>query len=1061
MHAEVRPQFPRTVRTGPPWISAATLCALLMLSVVGAAPAQQTGVVRGVVVESGTQHPIPGAQVFVKGTSKGSLTNDRGGFVLSGVGVGQVTVRVESIGYRSSERVLTVAAGESATADFSMQPSAVGLDELVVTGTAGRTQKRALGNSVSNVNAASVAEATSIANVQQLLQGRAPGVTLVSSSGVVGGSSRIRIRGTGSISAGNEPVVYVDGVRVQSGSLLTTGNSTAQGLNFLESFNPNDIESVELIKGPAAATLYGADAAAGVIQIITKKGRPQEGLQWAARMEYGNVEWASKDDVETYWLCTDSNIDDAARYPGCQVFTKSTPLEQRLLVDHPLDPTKRSEAVKKQYADKGWTEGYPCLYPAQQPCRPEPLRTGLLRNLNLSVRGGGEAYNFYISGEKNDEEGTFINNFSNRQSARANFGFVPSQSLNFSTNVGYSRLDQMVPQSDNSSNSVLRNSFRGQAGGPTSQYLPGFRNFMPEFSNVYNRNIKQERLTLGVTTNYNPFTWFQNKLTFGLDRADLKTSFSTPIDQTGKKPFGATSATGYVSLDYDLRYLWTVDYNGTVTANLSNDWASAFSAGMQLVKNRTETHFIEGDGLVANQLNLISAAANRNAGQGFREQTSLGFFLQEQAGWRDRLFATAAMRVDDNSAFGQDFSLVVYPKASLSYVISEEPFFHLPWVDELKLRTAWGQAGKAPQPFSADRTYTTGRAVIGDAAVNTLRPSAFGNPNLKAETGQELEFGFDGSLLGGRMGTGFTYYYKQTKDALLSVSDPPSSGWEGNHLVNVGEVKNSGIELSLNGSPVKSRSLEWEVTAAIATNSNELVSFGKNAEGKPVLLEDAFGEFASVYRHREGYPLGGLWARDVVRDANGNVVLNANGAASVVECVWDPADPDAECQEEFVGPSLPTRTFSLTNTVRVLNNLQFYVFTDYQGGHYQWCAICSIRTRIDKNTQQINDPNLSAEEKARLLSLQTKEWIYKADFIKLREVAVTYNIPSKYLTHAGFSRVAVTASGRNLAIWTKYKGNTDPEVSFNANGANNGFGFTDYAAIPMQRRLLLSLNVGF
>jgi TonB-linked SusC/RagA family outer membrane protein len=1059
--------------------------ALLSLIAPPQAAAQQTATatVRGTVVESGTQRPLIGVQVYIKGTQRGGLTDTQGLFQIVQVPPGPATLRVESIGYRSAEQAVELVAGQTATVNIELQQSAVGLDEIIVTGTAGRTSKRALGNSIAKVNASELTESVPINNIQQLLQGRTAGVTFVAPAGVVGGSTRVRIRGNSSINAGNEPVVFVDGVRVQSGTFATGGNAM-QGVNLLESFNPADIESVEVIKGPAAATLYGAEAAAGVVQIITKKGRPAEGLQWTANFEYGQVDWAVER-IETYWLCTDAQVDDPARFPGCAaMFTKSQPLSERLLIDHPLDPKNRGEAVKRQYADKAaaaaaagdaalaerWrTQDYPCLFPQQAPCNPNPLRVGDLRNLNMSVRGGGESYNFYISGEKSDENGTFYNNFNNRKSGRANFGFVPSPKANFTVNVGYSLLEQMTPPSDNSSNSVLRNSIRGQAGGPSSQYLPGFRNFHPEFSNKLQDLVSSERLTAGVTANYNPFGWWQNRLTVGIDRNDRNVSSFDQIDQTGLRPFGTNAALGQIDIDFDLFHFWTVDYAGTVTADLSENWASAFSGGMQLTKRRTRSHDISGTGLVANTLNLVSSAANRSAGQGFQEQTSLGFYVQEQVGWKDRLFATAAVRVDDNSAFGREFSLVVYPKASVSYVISDEEYFNIDWVDELKLRAAWGQAGNAPRPFVADRTYETGRAIVGDAAVNTLSTSAFGNPDLKAETGQEIELGFESSLLGGRLGAEFTFYYKQTKDALLSVSDPPSSGWDGTHLINVGEVRNSGLELSIDAQPVRMPNFEWNVIAALGTNSNKLISFGRDANGRPNLIEDRFGEFASVQRHREGFPLGGYWATDVVRDASGNVVLDAAGRATVVPCVWEPDDPDhAACEEEYVGPALPTRTLGLTNTFRLFDQLQLYVFTDYQGGHFQWCAICSVRTRIDRNTRAVNDPNISVTEAARLASLQTKEFIYKADFIKLREVALTYDLPQRFVARTGLSRAALTVAGRNLAIWTKYKGyenggSEDPEVAFNSanNPGTSSFTQTDYAAIPMQRRWHVSLNFNF
>lgn len=1069
----------------------ATLAALALVAFVVPCPAaaQQTATatIRGSVVESGTQRPLIGVQVFIKGTQRGGLTDDQGRYQIVQVPPGPVTLRIESIGYRSVEQTADLVAGQTAMVNVELQQSAVGLDEIVVTGTAGRAAKRTLGNSLGRVDAAEITEVIPTTSVQQLLQGRMAGVTVVAPAGVVGGSTRVSIRGKSSINGSNEPVVFVDGVRVQSGTFATGGNAM-QGVNLLEQFNPADIESMEVIKGPAAATLYGAEAAAGVIQIITKKGRPAEGLQWNANFEYGQVDWAVER-ITTYWLCEDVQIDDPVRFPGCQLFTKSTPRSERLLIDHPLDPKNRGVAVKQQYeqmaaaaaaagntalAERWRTQDYPCIFAQQQPCQPNPLRVGDLRNMNLSVRGGGEAYNFYISAEKSDENGTFYNNFNNRKGGRANVSFVPSPKANFTVNVGYALTKQMTPPSDNSSNSVLRNSIRGQAGGPSSQFLPGFRNFHPEFSNKITELVNSERLTVGVTGNYNPFAWWQNRLTIGMDRNDRNVEDFDRIDQTGLAPFGTTAATGSIGIDYDLFHFWTVDYAGTLTANLSENWGSSFSGGMQLTKRRQRSHGIDGNGLVANTLNLVSSAANRTSSQSFQEQTSLGFYVQEQVGWKDRLFATAAVRVDDNSAFGRDFSLVVYPKASLSYVISEEDYFNIGWVDDLKLRGAWGQAGNAPRPFSGDRTYAAGRAIIGDAAVNTLttlnttaNPTSYGNPNLKSETGQELELGFESSMLGGRIGADFTFYYKQTKDALLSVSDPPSSGWSGTHLINVGELRNTGVELTVSGSPIHTPSFQWNVIAALGTNANKLISFGKDENGIPNLIEDRFGEFLSVQRHREGFPLGGYWATDVIRDASGNVVLNAAGQATVVPCVWDPED-HSKCEEEYVGPALPTRTLGLTNTFRLFNQLQFYVFTDYQGGHFQWCAICSVRTRIDRNTRAVNDPNISVTEAARLASLQTKEFIYPADFIKLREVALTYDIPRRFIERTGFSRAALTVAGRNLAIWTKYRGaenggSEDPEVAFNSanNPGTSSFTNTDYAAIPMQRRWHVSLNFNF
>ena len=1050
-------------RTG--WIA---LAAALVVAVSTPARAQTTGSVTGRVTDAGTGLPLAGAQITVSGTQLGGVANENGVFMIMNVPAGTYTVRAQMIGYTSQEVRVTVVAGQSATANFQLSATAISLDAIVVTGTGGQGQaRRTLGNSISSVNASQIAEVAPVSNVRQLLQGRTPGVMLVNTTGVVGGGARMRIRGSGSLNAGNEPVVYVDGVRVQSGQLATYDN-LSQSVNLLESFNPNDIESIEIIKGPAAATLYGADAATGVIQIITKKGRPAEGLQWTANYEYGRIDWAPGNQIVTYWLCTDERIDDPDRYPGCQVFTKDMPLEQRLLVDYPLDPKRRSEGVKYQYKQKGWTEDYPCLFPQQAPCNPNPLRTGLTRTANLSVRGGGESYNFYISGEKTDQAGTLQNNYNNRIGGRANFGFVPSTKANFNVSVGYVQQHQQLPLSDNASNSVLRNAYRGEAGGLPGAYLPGFKGYHPEFSNKYNRFLDTERLTLGVTANYNPFRWWQNRLTVGLDKRVTENNDSNPIDQTGGLLWSGNSAGGRVDIDLTNVWLWTVDYSGTLTYDINADWQSQLSTGMQMTRRHADTYSLVGYGFVANSLNLISAAAIKNAGQSYSEQTSLGFYVQEQVGWRNRLFVTGALRFDDNSAFGSEFTMVVYPKASVSWVISEEDFFNVDWIDELKLRGAWGRAGNAPSPFSADRTYSASIVTVGDQAVNALRTSAYGNPNLKAETGDEIEVGFESSLFGGRIGLDLTVYNKTTRDALVSVNVPPSSGWTGTHLMNIGEINNKGIELGINARPVNTQNVVWDVVASISTNSNKLVSFGRDADGNPILDQIALGAFASVQRHREGYPLGGFWAIDVKRDENGRPILGPDGVALVEECPgWAP-DVRDQCKEEFIGSPFPTRMIGLTNTVRLFRNLQLYAFLDYQGGHYQWCAICYTRTRTDLNSKEINDPRLypghpeyetwGKYEYGLLKSTQTKRYIMPADFIKLREVSATYTIPNRFASLLRLNRASVTLSGRNLWHWTKYKGNSDPEVAFTSNAS---YETTDYGAIPMQRWLTVGFTVQF
>ncbi len=1001
-------------RTGrkPRWGGVVALAALTL--VIPTALEAQTGSIRGEVVDAVTRRPVAGAQVEIANSRLGGLTTTAGQYLILNVPVGEHEVRIQYIGFATATQTVSVTSGQAATANFELTQAALQLDQIVVTGTAQETEARSVGNTVSTIDASAIAEIAPISTVQQLLTARTPGLTLTANSGQAGSSSKLRIRGAGSLAAGLEPVVYVDGVRMKSGTQggLDVGWGGAQGTDALDFLNPNDIESIETIKGPAASTLYGADAAGGVIQIITKKGRAGSGLVWNASFEMGFSEWAL-DTPTNYWRCTSSNIANPSVYPGCGGVAENT-----VLTD---DPVKRHPVALRQ--NDGGPESYADL-----------------NTFNLSARGGGEAFNYYLSFETGGEEGVYYNNFRDRTSGRANFGFTPTERFSTTVNVGYARTHVQMPYANNSSNSILRNGFRGRPGS-SAPWEEGFRGFGPNLSNQYDNQTEAERTTIGMTINYQPWDWFTNRLTMGMDKQDRVNSEVYEIDTTGAQPWGALAANGRVQRELPVDHFWTLDYAGTMTTDITTDIGSSLSFGMQLVREQYSSHYVEGQGFVANNLNLIGTAATTLASQGFVEQTSLGVYFQEQLAWQDRLYGTVAVRVDDNSAFGSDFSLVVYPKASLSYIISDEEFFSLPYVDELKLRTAWGQAGKAPDPFTADRAFAPDVTVVGDAAVNQLSTASYGNPDLKAETGSELEMGFDASLFNGRAGLEATYYNQRTTDALIQVPDPPSSGFSGSHFVNIGEIANSGFEFLLSGSPIYSRNLQWDATLSLYTNSNELVSFGG------ALDEISFGAFAQVHKHIEGYPLGGYWSVDVQRDGSGNPVLDPNGNAIV--------DFD---NEVFVGPQLPTREVAFSNTVTLMGNLRIFAQMDYKAGNYQWCAICSIRNRIDRNSWEVNNPDASPAEIAVWRSRQTKTHLFPADLIKLREVALSYTLPTQMSGAFRADRATLTVSGRNLWMWTKYEGTSDPEVTFYSTGE---FSELDYASTPMTRRLAASLALQF
>ncbi len=646
------------------------------------------------------------------------------------------------------------------------------------------------------------------------------------------------------------------------------------------------------------------------------------------------------------------------------------------------------------------------------------------------------------------------NNELGRKSARANFAFTPTDVLDLSVNMSYGRTDTRLPQNDNSSNGLLRNAIRG-VPGRLGNYGIGWLGLSPAEANIYDNQTRADRFVAGVTANYAPVEWFKNRAVVGVDHGVSVATVFYPIWRgTAPPPFGVNNANGAIYQFTPERRSYTLDYSGTISTGLpiGQDLTSDFSFGAQANVRQYEWTEGTGLGLVTDDVRLIGTAATTRADSDVEEQTSLGFFVQEQVGFANKLFVTAALRVDDNSAFGQDFSTVVYPKVSASYVISDEPFFSLPFVDNLRLRAAWGQAGNSPEPFSADRTYGGATLTEADGTTSSaLRSTAYGNPNLQAETGSEIEVGFEASLLAGRAGVDFTYYNKRTYDALIPIPVPPSSGFGGDdfdgtayrtRLENAGEIANSGVELSLFGTPVQGRNFNWDTRLGFSMNDNELVDLGG-------LEPQLRGSFATTQWIKEGYPLGSYFGVKAQQNPDGTYVKDANGRGIL------------SGDTVYIGPSSPTREASLSNTLTFFGNVQLYVFADYKGGGYLWNAGEFIRYSNGVSRVGAN-PALDPEDYAVSRSGSTLPFVTSSDFVKLREVAVSFTVPQRFSSRFGTDQLSFTLSGRNLAMWTDYRG-MDPEVNFSGI-PTPGFSSvdrSDYMSVPMLRRFQASVNVRF
>jgi TonB-linked SusC/RagA family outer membrane protein len=1036
--------FPREVRA-----TLTMMAVLACLTPVRSIAGQQSGVVRGRVTEVGSQRPVADVQVTVVGTGYGALTGQNGDYTINNVPAGQRTIRVRRLGFNPADKVVTVNAGATAQLDFSIAQSATQLQNLVVTGTAGVAERKTIGNSVTQLDVSDITQKQAVVSVTEVLQSKTPGVSILPGSGAPGTAGEIRIRGAASIS-GYKPVVFIDGVRYNIedfGGFGATGGGTigvgaspglgqsAQVTSALNFLNPNDIESIEVIKGPAAATLYGAEAANGVIQIITKKGtRGQQRMQFGLRAERGSNEMAL-DQPTNFTTCdavkiaqTETGNPTQKSWPGCQGLTENT-----IITDNPLVRDSRA------------------------------MRTGQLSIVQLNVRGGGDRYSFYVSGDRNIEQGVFFNSDNSQTSVRSNFSVNPTEKLDFTVNVNWQDGRLRLPIQDESANGLLLSATRGLPGRFRSggEQAFGWREQTPPSANRYKNFTDLDRLTLGSTGNWTPFSWFRNRATVGIDETQTRAQLLfLPGDIDAAQDPDAASGANLRRAPG--RRILTMDYAGSLLWQPLKSIQSTTSFGAQVVANKFEQISATGIGIGAVDVTRVDLLQRSTGGEQFSENNSVGYYVQEQVGLNDRLFVTGAVRADDHSSFGKDFDIVVYPKLSLSYVASEEPslrkFLDAARVSTLKLRGAWGQAGTAPSAFSATQTYTVSRVTLGTATGSAINTSVYGNPNLEAERGKEIELGLDAGVFNERLGIDFTYYNKSTSKMLQSVSIAPSTGFIGTRLANLGEVTNKGVELSVFGAPVQLRNFSWDTRVNLATNANKLVSFG--VPGK--VLDTPTGQpYGSVQQHRIGYPLGGYWVTPPQRGPDGAPLLTATNTP-----IYNPGDT----AKRFIGGSVPTREVGFSNTFTMFRYFRVYALLDYKGGHYIFnqkersrCQAANDNCAAN-NVLAARNPKTAADtilwkelQLRRSSSTISPEWIQKADFVKLREVSLTVDVPSAWMRRTGAASGSVILSGRNLGLWSDYPG-VDPEV--NSYGGRL-FSRIDAYALPMIRRLSMGFNIQY
>ena len=992
------------------WRGVPLLLGAVALLLAAATPASaQMGTIQGTVTDRVTGREMVGVRVMLVGTTIQMRTDVDGAFTFDDVPTGQRQVQVLALGYNSITATVTVDVMQPATLDFQLRRASLVLDEIVVTGTAGAVRRRQVGNAISTITSADLA-IVPVTSLDEVIRGRTAGAVVMASNGQPGMAANILLRGASSIQMSNAPLIYVDGVRLNS-NFAPESDEVGSSVSFALDIRPEDIESVEIVKGAAATTLYGTEASAGVIQIFTKKGTAGK-PSWSFSMEQGvKTQGHIGPKATDSYIPTDAEAGDPA-----------------------LGQQARDYAASGLFVND-CTDADPLGCPESGTF----LRNGRQQRYSLSVRGGTTETNYYVSGNWSQEQGVLAPGEAKDWGIRGNFGFRPTETVNVQYNSSYTRRDLVFIPDGNNAEGFLLNAFRRQAG-----YTPGGNDAL-----IFDMKLDQvlDHFVTGVQTSWVPTERFRQRFNVGLDWQRSEYAEEKPFGYFGN-PDGARENDTYQSRNL------TADYAGTWEAPFGSSFVSSFSWGGQLYERQTRrlNAFGENFGLPGKRKD-IDAAANTSAAETIIDLTSGGFFLQEMLALSDKLFVTAGVRWDGFSTFGEDFGIASYPKVNFAYMLSDNSFWPL-WFNDLKLRAAVGYSGRAPGTFDATRTWD---AISGDEGEPGVTPSNPGDRALGPEKTREIEVGAEGTMFDGRLSFEYSYYKQRTTDALVAVQQVPTQGFVFSQLQNIGTISNKGHELGLNVTVIPNDQFNWDVGLRYSNNKSKADDI--NEQILPL-------RGAAAVDIRQGFPVPSLFGPK-------QKTPEAVGAGAVDRCTvpdtraeFD-SDPDA-CG--FLGPNYPVWSYGISTRLTIARRLSLDVLGEGQGGNYisLGTARQTVRRDVWPECQGVRDrvragdvDGLTGETQG-LCSRSPAfiDWGRKADFFRMRHITLSYQLPERWLP-GNFRRANISVSGKNLFLIAPDFRGLDPEAvdggAFNS-GVNVRY---SYYNMPIPRDIVFRLSVDF
>ncbi|MBW6480633.1 MAG: TonB-dependent receptor [Bacteroidales bacterium] len=977
--------------------------------------AQQQRSVSGKVTDS-SGLPLPGVTVVVKGTTQGTVTNADGNYTLTNI-PDDATLVFSFVGMRTQEMVV----GNHTRIDARMEEETIGLDEVVAIGY-GVVKKRDITGAMSSVKSEDFNVGITVAP-EQLIQGKIAGVNIVQSSGRPGAASTVRVRGTSSISAGNDPLYVIDGIPMQFNSSHLhvdvtgqPGNSpfSSEGFNPLNTINPADIESIDILKDASATAIYGSRGANGVI-LITTKNKEGAGETITYNGYFGVSSLRKKLDVMT----------------------------------------------ADQYSSYAENNGFP--YPdegASTDWQDAIFRSALSHNHNVAFGNGSGNSNYRASMGYSSQEGIILSSKLEKYTTRLNANHkAMDDKLNVAVNLSYTKIDNDdTPVGSNSNNeggNILKDALRWAPTLPIynadgSYYQIGELRVNP----VSWKDVTDESHTNNFIGSASFSYQIINPLSFSVNLGHTAEDMERYIHVPSTHPIGEAER-GRASISKLKNYSNTLETNLNFVKDFNEESNINVLLGYSFYRYITQNTFTQGNQFVsdATTWNLMQSG-NILSNTSYKSANRLSsVYGRVNMSLKNRYLVTFTLRNDGSSRFGSNYRWGLFPSGALAWNIANEPFFNSEAFSNLKLRLGYGVTGnqEIPNNLYREQLSVGGSSVyvLGGVPIPSVLPSNYANPDLRWEETTQLNLGLDWGILDGRFSGSIDLYKKNTNDLLLQFSTV-SPSVVGSQWANVGEVENKGIEFSFDGTLISQTNFQWKANLNIARNINEVISLSNDLfSRKEINTANPSGLLnhdQSVQIIRPGLPIGTFYGYKFLGlDGNGfETYLDEDGEEGPDDVVIGDANPDFTFG---FSNSLIWKRFDASVSFRgVVGNDVF----NNTGAEFSYT----------KPTPGINvlqyavESGVSHDQQAQFSS----RWLEDGSFLRLDNLSIGYNINTNNVSFLSRARVYVT--GQNLFVLTNYTG-FDPEVRTNTNrGGTPPIGI-DYLAYPRPKVFMVGTSITF